>query len=99
MSDPTELLHGMSPAERRMLLASLLAEKARRERLVFPLAHGQRGLWFLSQLSPSNPAYNICHAARIRSLLDVDTYRRAVQRIVDRHASLRTTFEQHDGQL
>jgi len=58
----------------------------------FPLSQGQRGLWFLQQLHPGSAAYNIARAAGIRQSLDVDTYRRAWQRVVDRHPALRTTF-------
>ncbi|NWG12116.1 MAG: amino acid adenylation domain-containing protein, partial [Acidobacteria bacterium] len=59
---------------------------------VFPLSQGQRGLWFLHQLHPRSAAYNIARAASIRQALDVDAYRRAWQAVIDRHATLRTTF-------
>ncbi|HEY9285640.1 MAG TPA: MupA/Atu3671 family FMN-dependent luciferase-like monooxygenase, partial [Pyrinomonadaceae bacterium] len=63
-----------------------------------PLSHGQRALWFLHQLDPQNPAYNITAAARILSDLDAEALRRAWQALVERHASLRTTFAQGDGE-
>ena len=58
----------------------------------FPLSYGQRALWFLYQLEPENSAYNIVGAAQIHGNLDSQSLRRAFQQLVDRHASLRTTF-------
>ncbi|MFZ5918493.1 MAG: amino acid adenylation domain-containing protein [Chloroflexota bacterium] len=63
----------------------------------YPLSHGQRALWFLHQLSPESAAYNLVHAARIRSL-NVSALSRAFQDLVDRHPVLRTTFAEHDGE-
>ncbi len=56
------------------------------------MSAGQRALWLLHELDPSNPAYNVHVAARICSPLDVAALRRAFQRISDRHAPLRSTF-------
>src|SRR5688572_29494045 len=58
-----------------------------------PLSYGQRALWFLHQLAPASNAYNIARAVRIRSRLNISALRRAFQTLVDRHASLRTTFK------
>ncbi len=61
-----------------------------------PLSHtlssGQQALWFLYQLAPETSAYNISSAVRVTSALDVPALRRAFQRLVDRHPSLRSTF-------
>jgi amino acid adenylation domain-containing protein len=90
---------GLSLTEKRILLAQLLREKAAQEQARFPLAHGQRGLWFLHQLQPQSAAYNVAFAVRIRSPLDLPAFRRALQLLIDRHPSLRTTFEESAGQL
>ncbi|MEQ8790735.1 MAG: amino acid adenylation domain-containing protein [Pirellulaceae bacterium] len=63
-----------------------------------PLSHGQQALWFLYQLAPHSSAYNICDAVRVHGPLDVEALRRALQRVVDRHSALRTTFHDDDGQ-
>jgi amino acid adenylation domain-containing protein len=63
----------------------------------FPLSYGQKALWYLHQLAPESPAYNITHAARILAELDVQALRRAFQVLVERHAALRTTFVARDG--
>jgi amino acid adenylation domain-containing protein len=57
-----------------------------------PLSAGQSALWFLHQLAPENSAYIIALAARIRGGLDLDALRWSLQRVVDRHAALRTSF-------
>ncbi len=63
-----------------------------------PLSHGQRAMWFLQQLTPESAAYNIANAAQIRGELDIPALRRAFQTLVDRHASLRTTFSALHGE-
>ncbi len=93
-SPPTTRL---SLTEKRMLLAELLREKAKQD-TVFPLSHGQRGLWFLAQLDRDSAAYNIFFPARIRSRIDVPAFRRALETLIARHPSLRTTFEHQDGE-
>ena len=62
------------------------------ERQESPLSYGQRALWFLHQLAPESAAYNIAAAARIHSALDVVALQQALQRLVERHPALRTTF-------
>jgi surfactin family lipopeptide synthetase A len=62
-----------------------------------PLSFGQQRLWFLDQLQPGNPAYSSVLAIRIQGPLDLATLRNALEAIVTRHASLRTTFGIVDG--
>jgi amino acid adenylation domain-containing protein len=63
-----------------------------------PLSYGQRALWFLQRLSPQSAAYNIAHAARVRASLDIPALQRALQKLVERHPSLRTTFPVSRGE-
>ena len=44
------------------------------------------------RLAPESAVYNVNFAARIRSDVNVPALRRALQALVDRHPSLRTTF-------
>jgi amino acid adenylation domain-containing protein len=62
------------------------------------LSYGQRSLWFMHQLEPLSPAYNIASAMRIRAQLDLDSVRCAFQALVDRHPCLRTTFAATEGE-
>src|SRR5262249_51808373 len=75
-----------------------LREKAGRAAPTFPLGHGQRALWFLQQLAPGSPAYNESFVWCIRSDLDVAGLEWAFQALVDRHAALRTTYAERDGE-
>ncbi|RUS95289.1 hypothetical protein DSM106972_090650 [Dulcicalothrix desertica PCC 7102] len=64
----------------------------------YPLSYGQRSLWFLHQLTPDSPAYNIAAPIRIKADLDIPALQRAFQKLVDRHPALRTTFMAPDGE-
>ncbi len=65
-----------------------------------PLSPGQRSLWLVHQRMPGDAAYNMAGAARVEGDLDIPALRRSLQVLVDRHASLRTTFAtgDHDGE-
>lgn len=62
-----------------------------------PLSVGQEALWFLYQLAPESPAYNITLAVRVRTALDVGALGRAVTALVARHPVLGTMFVEVDG--
>ncbi|WP_437620402.1 non-ribosomal peptide synthase/polyketide synthase [Sorangium sp. So ce1151] len=62
-----------------------------------PLTEEQQALWFLHQLAPDSPAYTIARAARLGAGVDLAALRRAFDRLVERHAALRTTFGIRDG--
>jgi amino acid adenylation domain-containing protein len=57
------------------------------------LSAGQQALWFINQLAPDSPAYNIANAIRVNGSLDTSALRRALQTLVERHSMLRTTFK------
>jgi amino acid adenylation domain-containing protein len=60
--------------------------------IAFPLSFAQQRLWFLDQLEPGAPLYNISCTYRIGGALDRDALRRALAAVVARHEVLRTTF-------
>ncbi len=68
----------------------------RPERIV-PTSYAQRRLWFLDQLEPGSPAYNIARAIRVCGSLDYEVLRASLQELVARHESLRTTFADIEG--
>jgi amino acid adenylation domain-containing protein len=63
-----------------------------------PLSFAQQRLWFLDQLEPGSPFYNIPAAVRLRGPLEIKALTEALQEVVRRQASLRTTFASLDGQ-
>ncbi|QAT84065.1 tyrocidine synthase [Corallococcus coralloides] len=63
-----------------------------------PLSFAQQRLWFLDQLTPGDASYNIPTALRLTGRVDVESLRRAFEALVARHESLRTTFQEHQGQ-
>ncbi|HEU4963852.1 MAG TPA: amino acid adenylation domain-containing protein, partial [Bacilli bacterium] len=58
-----------------------------------PLSFAQERLWFLNQLSPGNPFYNIQQMIRIRGSIDWRDVERAFKQLAERQAVLRTTFQ------
>src|SRR5262249_21318173 len=63
-----------------------------------PLSFAQQRMWFIDQLIPNSPLYNIPHAARLEGGLDLDVLERVINEIVRRHEVLRTRFEVEDGE-
>ncbi|MET0417100.1 MAG: amino acid adenylation domain-containing protein, partial [Actinoplanes sp.] len=62
-----------------------------------PLSYPQQRLWFLDQLIPGNPFYNLPAAYRLQGPLDVEALHRTVTDIVHRHEVLRTIFPAPSG--
>jgi amino acid adenylation domain-containing protein len=63
-----------------------------------PLSFSQHRLWFVDQLEPGNPLYNLPAALRLNGALNVTALEQALREIVRRHEVLRTTFASRDGQ-
>ncbi|MFL5537678.1 MAG: amino acid adenylation domain-containing protein, partial [Longimicrobiaceae bacterium] len=63
-----------------------------------PLSFAQQRLWFLSQLATAGGVYHVAWRVRLRGELDGGALARALERIVARHESLRTTFPAVDGE-
>jgi amino acid adenylation domain-containing protein len=57
-----------------------------------PLSSAQLRLWLMNELDPESTAYNMGELYRLRGRLDVDALTTAIERLVARHETLRTTF-------
>ncbi len=57
-----------------------------------PLSFSQERLWFLAQLDPGSPAYNMPGAVHLEGRLDVPVLARGFAEIRRRHEVLRTVF-------
>jgi amino acid adenylation domain-containing protein len=64
----------------------------------YPLSHGQRALWFIQQLDPANVAHNVVHALQLSPDTDMAALKQGLQRLIDRHPVLRTTFHENQGE-
>ena len=63
-----------------------------------PASFAQQRLWFLDQIDPGQAVYIIDYALRITGPLDVTVLERAVNEILRRHDSLRTTIATRNGE-
>ena len=63
------------------------------EEYSFPLTYAQSRLWFLQQFDPESTAYLVPWFLRIRGPLDPGTLQDALNKLLERHESLRTRFE------
>jgi acyl-CoA synthetase (AMP-forming)/AMP-acid ligase II/acyl carrier protein len=58
----------------------------------------QRSLWFVNEMDPGVPAYNVTGVVRIKGPLVPETLERALNAVVERHEILRTVFELDAGE-
>jgi len=63
-----------------------------------PLSFAQQRLWFIDRLGPNTALYNIPLAMSLTGELNVEALRYAVDEVIRRHESLRTTFAAVEGQ-
>ena len=63
-----------------------------------PLSFAQQRLWFLDQVEPDSPLYNMQGVTRFVGALNLPALEQALNRVVARHESLRTRFAANDGQ-
>jgi amino acid adenylation domain-containing protein len=63
-----------------------------------PLSFSQQGLWFIHQLAPDTPAYNIPIVINLTGKINIAALRQSLSEIIQRHEVLRTKFVLVDGQ-
>ena len=63
-----------------------------------PLSFAQQRLWFLDQLEPDSPLYNMPSALRLEGALVLSALEQSFAELLRRHESLRTTFQSEAGQ-
>jgi amino acid adenylation domain-containing protein len=92
-----------NPLSKRDLVAKLVRERLgknsaslaiprRQSGNRIPLSSGQERLWFLEQFDPDSRAYNRPAHIRFKGRLKVDALEQTLNRIVERHETLRTSF-------
>ncbi|MEM6363059.1 MAG: SDR family NAD(P)-dependent oxidoreductase [Planctomycetota bacterium] len=65
----------------------------------FPMSDQQTGLWYAFRRNPEGTSFNVFLPTRIRSAVNVEALRKSIRSVVARHACLRTTFTDQDGEL
>ena len=65
----------------------------------FPQSFAQQRLWFIQQMEPGSAVYSVPVAVLITGKLDISALERSLAQIIQRHESLRTTFQEIDGSL
>jgi amino acid adenylation domain-containing protein len=96
------------PAEKQSELGQrfLAIQDAARDRAIAkrdwtgpaPLSFAQERLWFLNRLLPGTPLYSMPAAFDLEGSLDSAAFRRAMNLLVERHATLRTIYCCSDGE-
>ncbi len=97
----------ISDAKRALLdlkLRRRRAEQAEGDRIIpiprvglLPVSEQQRYLWFLHEIAPDVPAYNVSSTLRLRGNLDRAALQAALRGLIARHESLRTRFGAERG--
>ncbi len=85
-SELPELGTSRSPATSGVVAGAAGAERP------IPASSGQRRLWFLEQMEPGSPLYNIPYLIRLTGALDPAALEQALANLVERHEALRTNF-------
>jgi amino acid adenylation domain-containing protein len=62
-----------------------------------PLSFAQQRLWFLAQLEPDNPFYNIAAVVNLKGKLNFEALQASLQEIINRHEALRCNFQTIEG--
>jgi len=65
---------------------------------VLPLSFAQQRLWFFEQFQPGSTTYHLAQTARLLGDLNVPALEQALNEIMRRHESLRTTFQNIKGE-
>lgn len=90
--------------EQKQELIALLADTDLMERTIlpapemeyYPLSYAQKRLWLFEQ-STTGRAYQLSDAIEIDGAFDSEAFAFALQRVYERHESLRTTFIEKEG--
>ena len=64
-----------------------------------PLTKAQERIWYIQQMLPDRPTYNLPSGHQLDGPLDVSALRRALRELIRRQDALRTTIERSEGQL
>uniref|UniRef100_UPI0030EE9682 amino acid adenylation domain-containing protein n=1 Tax=Ascidiimonas meishanensis TaxID=3128903 RepID=UPI0030EE9682 len=75
---------------------SIITKKERPD--LIPLSYAQERLWFIDYLGGSIH-YHFPYALRIHGSLNIHAFTAAIKKVVERHESLRTVFNENNGDI
>lgn len=78
-------------------LSPMLAARGRTGKI--PQTYAQQGLWLIDHFDPGNVAYNIPEAFLVEQAIDIAALQGAVNGLLERHETLRTSFYEENGDL
>ncbi|MEH2158037.1 amino acid adenylation domain-containing protein [Nostoc sp.] len=102
-----DFFEGMSPlALATKILAQLTTDafpsisltQPEKNKSIQPLSFAQQGLWFINQLTPDSPTYNIPIVINLKGCIDLAVLQNSLNQIIRRHEVLRTSFAVVDAQ-
>ncbi|HEX7317733.1 MAG TPA: amino acid adenylation domain-containing protein [Pyrinomonadaceae bacterium] len=96
----TPTVAGMASAVQRLMLDEQAQQPpitAAPRHAELPLSFAQQRLWFLNQLEPESPFYNLFSAVRLDGELNLNALEQSFAELVRRHESLHTVFADVDG--
>ncbi|MDZ7969156.1 MAG: amino acid adenylation domain-containing protein [Nostoc sp. DedSLP03] len=79
-------------------LPSISLTQPEKNTSIQPLSFAQQGLWFINQLTPDSPIYNIPIVINFKGCIDLTVLQDSLNEIIRRHEVLRTSFVVVDGQ-
>jgi len=97
----------LSPEKKELLLRRLAEKQLTQENKIvrnndcnsYPASFTQTRFWFLNQLEPDSPVYNMPKALKFSQELKIENIKQALNQIITRHETLRTTFRSENGEL
>ncbi|MGM0887833.1 MAG: non-ribosomal peptide synthase/polyketide synthase [Bacillota bacterium] len=90
-SDLLAKLDSLSP-EKRAWLQKQMQKKENKEAL--PLSYAQQRLWFMDRFNPNSSLYNIPTVWRLKGHWIPEALEKGLNRLIERHESLRTVFKE-----
>ncbi|MHC5717801.1 MAG: condensation domain-containing protein, partial [Nostoc sp.] len=80
------------------VLPSMSLTQQEKNTSIQPLSFTQQGLWFINQLTPDSPTYNIPIIISFKGCINLAVLQDSLNEIIRRHEPLRTSFAVVDGQ-
>jgi amino acid adenylation domain-containing protein len=107
MTNIQDKIANLSPEQKELLLKHLAQKNSKNQNKItrhygcqsYPASFTQTRFWFLTQLTPESPIYNMTKALKFSQELNVNTLHKTLNKIIARHETLRTVFHLENQEL